>query len=219
MRVLVLVRVRVLMIGHDWSHLASSRLPRAPIPRPLPPPRGKGRREERVTLTLPRRWEDVRRRHLEESLPGAPWPAARDKLALARAMRRQPTPSERRLWEGLRGRRLGFRFRRQHVIAGYIVDFYSPEFLLAVEVDGTVHDARGSYDRERDAHLATLGVAVLRFHVDQVNHQLPAVLRAIADSCVQRSPLPPRRGKGPGDGGSGTLTPENEDTDPNDPSA
>jgi very-short-patch-repair endonuclease len=135
----------------------------------------------------------VQRRRVEESLSGAPWAATRDKVELARALRKRLTPSEQRLWAELRRGRLGFRFRRQHVIAGYIVDFYCADSLLAVEVDGGVHAERGSYDQERDAHLATLGVTVLRFSVDQVNGELPQVLRMIETSCTQRSPLPPRR--------------------------
>jgi very-short-patch-repair endonuclease len=151
---------------------------------------------------------------VEEPLPGAPWAAARDKLALARSMRKRPTPSERRLWEGLRERRLGFRFRRQHVIGGYIVDFYCPDALLAIEVDGGIHEARATYDRARDAALAALGIAVLRFDVGHVNHDLATVLRRIADFCTRRAPLPPPRGKGPGDGGSTGQQPSREPTKP-----
>jgi very-short-patch-repair endonuclease len=135
---------------------------------------------------------------VEDPLSGALWTATRDKVELARALRKRLTPSERRLWAELRRGRLGFRFRRQQVIAGFVVDFYCAESRLAVEVDGSVHDGRGIYDRERDSHLTTLGVAVVRFSVDQVNGELPEVLRVIATSCTQRSPLPPQRGKGPG---------------------
>jgi very-short-patch-repair endonuclease len=78
-------------------------------------------------------------------------------------MRAMPTAAEAVLWSALRGRRLGgWKFRRQHVIAGYIVDFYCAELWLAVEVDGPVHQGRDIDDRERDEHLASLGADVVR---------------------------------------------------------
>ena len=133
---------------------------------------------------------------MRERLPGAPWAATREKLLLARAMRRSPTPAEQALWRALRGVALGFRFRRQHVIAGYIVDFYCPACRLAATVDGPIHRARHVADRERDGDLANLGVAVLRIDNANVQADLPAVLRRIVDLCRQRSPLPRLRGKG-----------------------
>ena len=62
--------------------------------------------------------------------------------ARAAEMRWAPTPSEARLWEALRGRQLGVGFRRQVVIAGYIVDFAASEARLVVEVDGGWHAGR-----------------------------------------------------------------------------
>ena len=84
------------------------------------------------------------------------------KVALAKANRHQPTPAEAAAWALLRNRRcLGLKFRRQHVIRGFIVDFYCPELRLAVEVDGTVHRGRtqAEYDEAVD-HMATTGVPV-----------------------------------------------------------
>ncbi|MCS6918857.1 MAG: rRNA maturation RNAse YbeY, partial [Fimbriimonadales bacterium] len=60
---------------------------------------------------------------------------------LARQKRREPTPAEKRLWKYLRNRQLlGFKFRRQHTIERFIVDFYCPEAKLVIEVDGEIHD-------------------------------------------------------------------------------
>ncbi len=59
--------------------------------------------------------------------------------AFAYMMRRHPTPMERKLWTRLRANRMGTCFRRQFVLAPFIVDFYSKELRLAVEVDGPVH--------------------------------------------------------------------------------
>jgi len=110
--------------------------------------------------------------------------AYKDKLSDARAMRQAPTDSEAALLEQLRGRRLGgWKFRRQQVIAGYIVDFYCAELELALEVDGAVHDARRADDELRDDDLAALGLHVMRVRNADVLSRLDAVLRAIAIRC------------------------------------
>jgi len=94
----------------------------------------------------------------------------------AQHSRRNPTASERILWEALRGRRLGVKFRRQVVLGTVIVDFFAPEPRLVVEVDGASHVGRERRDRERDAYLASYGVRVLRVKAWQVERELPAVL-------------------------------------------
>jgi len=84
-------------------------------------------------------------------------PISGEKLAFAKDMRREMTPEERVLWNELRQNRLnGIHFRRQQVIAGFIVDFYCDAARLAVELDGAYHDA--SYDAHRDRALARVGV-------------------------------------------------------------
>lgn len=83
-------------------------------------------------------------------------------------MRLNPTPSEALLWEVLREKRLGVRFRRQAVLYGYIADFFAPSIGLAVEVDGSSHDDRGAYDEARDAGLARYGIKTLRLTADDV---------------------------------------------------
>jgi very-short-patch-repair endonuclease len=86
---------------------------------------------------------------------------SKEKHALARRLRREPTVSEQRAWVLLRDRRcLGLKFRRQQVIRGYIVDFYCAELRLILEIDGGVHDAieRFAYDLERSMHLQKSGI-------------------------------------------------------------
>lgn len=98
-------------------------------------------------------------------------------------LRNQGTPAEARLWTYLKRRQLhGWKFRRQHSVGRYILDFYCPEAQLAVELDGAVHDdpARAAYDAERERHLAGLGIRVLRFENRCVFEQPEAVLAAIA---------------------------------------
>jgi very-short-patch-repair endonuclease len=116
--------------------------------------------------------------------------AAGDKLALARAMRAMPTAAETTLWSALRGRQLGgWKFRRQHVIVGYIVDFYCAQLWLAVEVDGAVHHRRRADDQQRDDVLASLGVRVVRLRNDDVLERLDEVVDHLARYCEQIADL------------------------------
>jgi very-short-patch-repair endonuclease len=109
-------------------------------------------------------------------------------------MRAAPTRAEALLWQALRRRALGGRkFRRQQVIAGYIVDFYCAEVCLAVEVDGAVHDAHAVEDRERDAALKGLGVRVVRVSNDDVMERLESVLDALEQTIVSIANKPPLR--------------------------
>jgi very-short-patch-repair endonuclease len=73
--------------------------------------------------------------------------------------------------------------RRQHVIAGYIVDFYCAELWLAVEVDGAVHERRRIEDRQRDEDLASLGVRVVRLGNADVLERLDAVVGQLVYDC------------------------------------
>jgi Protein of unknown function (DUF559) len=71
-------------------------------------------------------------------------------------MRRNPTPSEHALWQALRGSKLGVKFRRQHVLAPFIVDFYAASLRLVIEVDGSAHEGREARDASRTAKLVAL---------------------------------------------------------------
>ena len=86
-------------------------------------------------------------------------------IARARELRRQMSPPEVIVWEMLRANRLeGIRFRRQHPIGPYILDFYCSAARLAIEIDGAGHDfaERVRHDQRREAWLAEQGVRVLR---------------------------------------------------------
>ncbi len=83
----------------------------------------------------------------------------------ARDLRKEMTESEKKAWEFLRDRRLGgLKFRRQHVIAGYIVDFYCAEKKLVLEIDGEVHEEaeQRAYDEHRSQVLSEQGLQVMR---------------------------------------------------------
>jgi very-short-patch-repair endonuclease len=107
----------------------------------------------------------------------------------ARELRRQMTPAERLLWRHLCRKQLGgLRFRRQHPIDRFIVDFYCAEHRLAVEIDGDVHAAQTEYDKARTEWLEARGCRVIRFTNQEVRQQLPAVLEAIYTACS--GPIP-----------------------------
>ena len=79
-------------------------------------------------------------------------------------LRANQTDAERRLWFHLRGRRFqGWKFRRQHVLQGYIVDFVCPERKLVIELDGGQHANQEAYDNHRTRALETEGFQVMRF--------------------------------------------------------
>ena len=97
----------------------------------------------------------------------------------ARAMRTAQTPAEVVLWQRLRARKLGVKFRRQHTVGQFIVDFYCAEAQLVVEVDGATHAASVHQDQARDEIIRSLGMHVLRFKNEDVLHNMEAVLTRI----------------------------------------
>lgn len=101
----------------------------------------------------------------------------------ARVLRREMTDAEKILWQSLRAHRFeNYHFRRQQIIAGFIVDFYCKAGRLAIELDGLVHDLQKERDAERDQILAVNGVRTIRFSNDQVLNALRSVLQQIGRS-------------------------------------
>ncbi len=104
---------------------------------------------------------------------------------LRRELRQNQTHAEMLLWESLRNRKLdGVKFRRQHSIGNYVVDFYCAEAALVIEIDGSVHDSAEAqaYDREREAVICDLGLSMMRFRNDDVERRLDYVLAKIAEN-------------------------------------
>jgi very-short-patch-repair endonuclease len=102
----------------------------------------------------------------------------------AHDLRANLTPAEVRLWSVLRKRqRAGARFRRQHPIGPFVVDFCAPRLKLVIEVDGSQHVDLHAYDQRRTAYLAAHDYRVLRFWNNQVMDDLNAVVIAI-DNAV-----------------------------------
>ena len=101
----------------------------------------------------------------------------------ARQMRKEPTRSEGILWSALHNRRLASRkFRRQHPVGRFILDFYCHEERLAVEVDGPVHETQRQADGERQQILESMGIRFLRLPAALVEDDLPAALAAIEEA-------------------------------------
>jgi very-short-patch-repair endonuclease len=116
-------------------------------------------------------------------------------------MRQSPTSAEARTWALLRGRRmLGLKFRRQHVIGGFIVDFYCAELRLILELDGPAHDdwVRAAYDSVRTQHLESRGYRVFHLRNENVSGEF---LRKLLTELIRRSPSP-RMGEGVGGEGA-----------------
>jgi very-short-patch-repair endonuclease len=111
-------------------------------------------------------------------------PVTREKLQRAKELRREMTPAEKLLWQEVRAKKLGVRFRRQQVIQGFIVDFYCHKATLVVEVDGDIHDLQQEEDARREKVLSELGLRVVRFGNDEVVRELPAVVERIRELLV-----------------------------------
>jgi very-short-patch-repair endonuclease len=110
----------------------------------------------------------------------------------AQALRADSTDAERRLWYLLRSHRtMGVKFRRQHPIGPYIVDFACLECRLIIEVDGGQHQERAWVDRRRDEMLSSRGFLVLRFWNNDVLARTIDVLEEIWANVQARRPSPP----------------------------
>jgi very-short-patch-repair endonuclease len=125
------------------------------------------------------------------------------RLHFAKQMRKDATDAEKPLWSILRNRALaGFKFRRQHPVGGFIVEFYCVSTKLAVECDGGQHvdsEAVG-YDAKRTERLNELGVRVLRFWDDDILKHSDIVAEEILRHLQQPGPSPQPSPGVPGEG-------------------
>ena len=116
-------------------------------------------------------------------------------------LRRNATNPEQLLWSILCRRQLGgLKFRRQHPIEPYIVDFYCSSAKLVIELDGESHEGRQAYDETRETHLRNLGLRIVRVMNDDVIHNLEgvgeAILRTANEPAAEPSPSPSLKGRG-----------------------
>jgi very-short-patch-repair endonuclease len=109
-------------------------------------------------------------------------------LTYAREMRQPQTIAEANLWRVLRNRQTGFKFRRQHPIDRFIIDFYCAEARLLIEVDGDSHLERNQveYDKARTDYLEDLGYRVIRFTNDNVRCNIEMVTGEILAAIEHR---------------------------------
>ena len=106
-------------------------------------------------------------------------------VARARALRRAMSPPEVRLWQLLRKRATGFRFRHQHPAGPFVLDFYCPAAKLVVEIDGLAHDMgrNPARDARRDAWLLHRGVRTVRIEASELWKNAEGVLDHILNAC------------------------------------
>ena len=106
----------------------------------------------------------------------------------ARELRQPQTPAEATLWRHLRNRNLKYKFRRQHPIKCFIIDFYCAEAKLLIEVDGASHfeTSQIEYDQARTESLKNLGYKLIRFTNDDVRYSLNAVVSRIIEEVEIR---------------------------------
>jgi len=148
-----------------------------------PSPFGRGARGEGA------RSEGVRRKETKGEAKKPPLPE--HLLHFARQLRKNATDAENLLWRLLRNRQLaGAKFRRQHPVPPYVLDFYCHEQRLAVEIDGGQHNQpdHRRRDARRSEFLAQQGIRVLRFWSDEVLRETEAVLEAIYDALTPGHP-------------------------------
>lgn len=136
---------------------------------------------------LSRRERGIRNRRLSRADNSRMPPLLRSSTYRSRALRRAMTPAERALWALLRGRQLGFKFRRQHPLDRFYADFFCFEVALVVEVDGPYHRARRRYDRQRDNFLRLVGIKVLRLTNEEVLHNPDRAILRIRQALANRA--------------------------------
>jgi very-short-patch-repair endonuclease len=118
------------------------------------------------------------------------------------------TPPELRLWNVLRTGPGGFKYRRQHPVGRYVLDFYCHEARLAVEVDGLSHEFgdRPARDAARDGWLERQGIGVLRISAEAVRTQLDSVVDVITGETAARAPSTASRSPSPRGGGDASSS-------------
>ena len=103
-------------------------------------------------------------------------------------LRNDPTPEEEVLWQYLKGKKLGYKIRRQHSVMNYVIDFYCAPKRLGIELDGAQHFTKEGKenDLEREEALRTLNIKIIRFPNSMVRDKLTEVLRIISKELDKR---------------------------------
>jgi len=113
-------------------------------------------------------------------------------LSAAKILRKNMTLCEKLLWERLNLKQVcGLRFRRQHPIDFFIVDFYCHEARLVIEIDGEIHNQQREYDDGRSAEMEKYFIKVIRFTNSEVENNIDNVIIKIANEINSRIKSPP----------------------------
>ena len=117
------------------------------------------------------------------------------KKKFARTLRKEQTKTEKMVWELIRNRKFkGFKFRRQHVVEGFILDFYCHELRLGIELDGLIHLRRKDYDELRQEIIESEGIKIIRLTNKEISDNKRSVLKKIEETVLRSTnPSPPGR--------------------------
>lgn len=113
----------------------------------------------------------------------------------ARYLRKSGTNAEKILWKELRNNNLGIKFRRQHPIGSFVVDFYAPKYKFVIELDGSVHRSKDAkeYDAMRTKILVDMGIILIRFCNSEIEYHLSDVLIKIKEKIISLENKAPRQ--------------------------
>ena len=114
--------------------------------------------------------------------------------SIARTLRKEMTLAEVLLWNELKRKQLlGYDFHRQKPIDAYVVDFFCPKLLLAIEIDGASHEGKQEADNKRQREIEQYGISFLRFSDNEVKQNLNGVLECICEWIAARESVKERR--------------------------
>src|SRR5262245_24336142 len=103
----------------------------------------------------------------------------------AKFLRENMTEAEKLLWNELRKKSLGVRFKSQHPAGNFILDFYCHPLKLAIELDGNIHKGRMEYDQSRTEELEKFGIRIVRFKNEQLQH-MEVMMEQIRSLIIER---------------------------------
>ncbi len=104
-----------------------------------------------------------------------------------KGLRLYSTKAEKVLWQEVRNKKLGYKFRRQFQIKNYIVDFYCRDLRLVIELDGPIHAEQKRYDELRTKDLEKVGLLVVRYTNDKVLFERESMLQNLRTVCEERN--------------------------------